>query len=89
MKKLLTVLPVCFALLIPVATVYAQDHDDQQQHRYYDKKHKDYHQWNADEDKDWHAYLDQHHRKYEDFNKASASQQQAYWNWRHDHPDAH
>lgn len=91
MRKLFTVLPICVALLTPAVALYGQDeHHDDQQHRYYDKKHKDYHQWNADEDKDWHDYLDQQHRKYMDFDKAGASQQQKFWNWEHSHhPDRH
>jgi hypothetical protein len=47
---------LCFLLVSGLgvcSSAVAQDHPDQ---RYYDKSHKDYHQWNADEDKRFHDY---------------------------------
>jgi hypothetical protein len=67
----------------------AQDdhHDDKaQDHRYYDKSHKDYHQWNGDEDKHFHDYLKEKHKKDHDWQHANQREQQNYWAWRHDHP---
>ena len=53
--------------------------------RIYDKNHKDYHNWNGDEDRTYRQYLTDNHRKYRDFKKQSASQQRTYWTWRHAH----
>jgi hypothetical protein len=83
MKKLLLALPIAVALANPVY-VMAQDHD----HRYYDREHKDYHEWNAGEDKAWHRYWEDRHAHYVDWNRASERQRQAYWHWRHEHPDS-
>jgi hypothetical protein len=80
------------ALLTPVAA-YAQDHRTQdhenQSKRYYDSKHKDYHEWNANEDKSYHQYLSDNHKPDHDWAKASKKEQNSYWDWRHQHPDAH
>lgn len=53
--------------------------------RIYDKNHKDYHNWNGDEDRMYRQYLTDHHRKYRDFKRQNAAQQRAYWQWRHTH----
>ena len=73
------------ALLTPVG-LCAQDHHDDR--GYYDKHHKDYHQWNDHEDRAWHMYWEQRHRPYVDWAAANESQRQAYWDWRHNHSDA-
>jgi hypothetical protein len=65
----------------------AQDHGNPKQ--YYDKEHKDKHVWNDNEASAWNKYRDEHHVKQADFDHVSHKQQQDYWNWRHDHPDAH
>lgn len=62
---------------------------DQQNQRVYDSQHKDYHNWNADEDQQWRQYLSDQHQKYHDFSKANKKEQDEYWNWRHDHDDHH
>ncbi len=91
MNKILMALSLSFALLTPVC-LSAQDHGDREQHdqqqRYYDKKHKDYHEWNGNEDQAWHAYWQQQHRESIDWSRANERQRQAYWNWRHQHSDA-
>ncbi len=79
------------ALFVP-ATVLAQDHQDRQDtqnKRYYDSAHKDYHQWNSNEDQSWHQYLQENHKSDHDFSKANKREQTQYWNWRHEHPDSH
>jgi hypothetical protein len=53
--------------------------------KFYDKSHKDYHNWNTDEDRYYRQYLNEHHRKYTAFSHNNKSQQQAYWSWRHEH----
>ena len=55
--------------------------------RVYDAKHKDYHDWNENEDRAYRQYLNERHEDYRDFQKMDRDRQQDYWNWRHDHPD--
>jgi hypothetical protein len=83
MKKLLMALPLGMALLTPAYT-FAQDHD----HRYYDAEHRDYHEWNANEDRAYHRYWEDRHRHYVGWERASAAQRRAYWRWRHEHSDS-
>jgi hypothetical protein len=82
------------ALLIPattIATPRGQDdrdhHDDNQ--RVYDAEHKDYHNWNKDEDQQWKQYLKNQHSNYHDYSKADKKEQASYWNWRHDQGNHH
>jgi hypothetical protein len=81
------------ALIVPVA-VSAQNRDqqdrrqnDQQNRRYEDKAHNDSHEWNNNESEAYKRYLQENHKKYHDFAKAKQSEQNNYWNWRHNHPD--
>ena len=83
MKRILLTLPLGLALLTP-AYLVAQDHD----HRYYDKEHKDWHEWNANEDRAYRRYWEDRHHAYINWERANAGQRQAYWNWRHNHPDS-
>ncbi|MGA7409378.1 MAG: hypothetical protein WBW33_02770 [Bryobacteraceae bacterium] len=55
---------------------------------YHDKSHNDDHEWNGQEQKAYGAYQKQFHHKANDFSKQSPKNQQAYWNWRHQHSDA-
>lgn len=65
------------------SNAFAQDRHDNK--GYYDAQHKDYHQWNAEEDRRYHEYLKEHHRKDHDWKQASKKEQQDYWNWSHEH----
>jgi hypothetical protein len=73
------------------APIAAQNHDDhaqrQQERRMYDDAHRDYHEWNGEEDRRYHEYMTAQHRKYKDFSRLSKKQQSEYWSWRHDHDD--
>lgn len=90
MSKILGGLIISIALAAPIA-IQAQDHNDQnnENKRVYDSSHKDYHQWNSQEDSNYHQWLKDNHRKDHDWNEASKKEQQEYWNYRHDHPDSH
>ena len=55
--------------------------------RYYDRNHRDYHEWNDREDRSYRVYLGERHRDYREFHLNSRRQQSNYWNWRHSHPD--
>jgi hypothetical protein len=63
------------------------DHRDDNHVRYYDRNHKDYHNWDDNEDRSYRIYLGERHREYHPFVEVSHRQQQSYWNWRHVHPD--
>src|ERR1700722_16682972 len=54
--------------------------------RYYDKSHKDYHNWDANEDRSYQRYQTEHHQK-RAFVQLNTRQQSGYWNWRHSNPD--
>jgi hypothetical protein len=83
-RSLLTALAA--ALAIPLGVV-AQDHD-RDDRRFYDKHHRDYHEWNDHEDRAWHMYWEERHHAFVDWNHASARERQRYWDWRHNHSDA-
>jgi hypothetical protein len=55
--------------------------------RYYDKSHKDYHNWDSNEGSAYQRYQTQHHEK-RAFVQLSTRKQSAYWNWRHNNPDS-
>jgi Spy/CpxP family protein refolding chaperone len=69
--------------LVPTA-LRAQD----QNRTYHDKDHNDDHQWNNQENQAYHVWAKDNHRKSGNFAKLKESDQQAYWNWRHEHSDA-
>jgi hypothetical protein len=93
MRQIFTGLLVSAVLFLPNC-LFAQpphhgdrrDHADE--HRYYDKKHKDYHEWNAHENQAYRVYWQQHHGHYVDWDRANERQQNDYWKWRHSHSDA-
>ena len=82
------------ALVLPAASqanpLPQEEHSRDQQEknsRVYDSEHKDYHNWNNDEDQQWRQYLTDQHRKYHDYSKANKKEQSGYWNWRHENED--
>ncbi len=82
------------SLAIAQGPLRAQDHDhDDHDHDhpaarvYVDREHGDKHEWNDHEATTWNSYRSEHHVRTTDFDRASKRQQQAYWNWRHEHPD--
>ena len=91
--KCLSFLFLTAALTAPLATraAAAQEviirRDDGDHTRYYDRNHRDYHQWNDREDHSYRIYLGERHRDYREFRRESHRRQRAYWHWRHSHPD--
>jgi hypothetical protein len=87
-KKTLTTLTFGVALIAPVVlTAQPPDHRDERHDPYYDRKHNDRHEWNANEDRAYRRYWEDQHRKYIDWQHASQRQRDAYWAWRHNHSD--
>ena len=83
------------ALATPVAMMAAaspqddRNHDNKQSEnnkRYYDKGHKDYHTWDTNEGRSYERYQTERHQKHS-FVQLNSQQQNAYWKWRHNNPD--
>ena len=75
------------------ATAMAKDRKEQRREaqnarRYQDVRHHDEHAWNDQEDRAYRVWLGERHRKYNDFDRLRGRDQQAYWDWRHNHSDA-
>ena len=66
---------------------HEDNHHDKKQTRVYDRSHKDYHDWNDNEDRSYRQYLGEQHKDYRDYSKLNHGQQNQYWAWRHTHPD--
>jgi len=78
------------ALVVPAPVLAARaaaKQDASVQVRIYDSEHKDYHDWDDNENRAWGQYLSENHKKDHDFQKADKKEQSDYWNWRHAHPD--
>jgi hypothetical protein len=88
MKNVVIALLTAQALIVP-AVVMAQENHPQAVNRYYDRDHKDYHEWNESENRAYRHWLmeERHERQYRDYNRLKAAQQRDYWRWRHEHPD--
>ena len=56
--------------------------------RIYDDDHRDWHQWNRDEDVQYRRYLGERHEDYREYSKLKPDEQKDYWNWRHGHSDS-
>jgi hypothetical protein len=86
------------ALAAPAAISAARQQDNERQqenhrddkdrdNRVYDHSHKDYHNWDDNEDRSYRQYLGDRHKDYRPFSETKPKEQTAYWNWRHSHPD--
>ena len=64
-----------------------EDHKQDEHKRVYDKQHKDYHNWDDNENRAWGNFLTENHRDSHEFAKSNKKEQSEYWNWRHSHPD--
>jgi hypothetical protein len=89
MKRYFSTLLLGGALLLPVATVRAQDDDHRQtDRRYYDPYGRDYHNWDNREDQAYRRYLHERNEEYREYARMNKHEQREYWKWRHHHPDA-
>jgi hypothetical protein len=64
-----------------------RDRDDKHRRRYYDRNHKDYHNWDNREGRAYQRWTTENHRDNRNFSHLKRGEQSEYWNWRHDHPD--
>lgn len=77
--RLAATLLVAFGLTAGIAAA-----DD---HRYYDREHRDYHKWDDGEAKRWQEYRNERHIREERFERLRAAQRRDYWKWRHEHEE--
>ena len=76
------------ALAAPLSLVAApRPQEAGVQVRVYDKQHKDYHNWDDNEDRAYAQFRGSHPTFNVTFGKTSSNQQTTYWNWRHANPD--
>lgn len=80
------------ALVSPMAVRGQDDHGDrrqneQQNRRFEDRRHHDFHEWNPGEEQMYRQYLQEHHRRYREFSTVNQREQNNYWNWRHSQDD--
>jgi hypothetical protein len=76
------------ALAAPVAIMAAPvPQEARVQVRVYDRNHKDYHNWDDNENRAWGQYQTEHRKSSHEFSKANKREQGQYWNWRHAHPE--
>ncbi len=87
-NRLIASLILGAALLMPVS-ILAAAKPQEATVRVYDRDHKDYHIWDANENSAWTVFLTNNHSKYHEYSHASRKEQSNYWNWRHSHPDGH
>jgi len=88
LKKYLGSLFLVAALAAPVTiTAVPAPQDDREHKRVYDKGHKDYHNWDDNENRAWGQFLTENHRESHEYAKSNKKEQSEYWNWRHSHPD--
>ena len=94
--RYLTSFLLAAALASPMAIAQQDDQRQREDHnnrsnenqtRVYDKGHKDYHNWDDNENRAWGQYRTANHRSAKEFSKANNKEQSQYWNWRHTHPD--
>ena len=75
------------ALAVPVIVAAAAPQHVGVQVRVYDRNHRDYHNWDDDEESSYRLYLQQQHQTYRAYGRQHRRTQEQYWNWRHSHPD--
>jgi len=75
------------ALIAPVG-VQANDKDRNCPDKgYYDRDHKDCHNWDDHEARAYQAWEKAQRKTDREFSKLKAKEQSEYWKWRHEHPD--
>ena len=57
--------------------------------RFYDRGHRDYHDWDDREARYYERWRHDHPRYYVEFRRNSRRRQEEYWRWRHEHWDEH
>jgi hypothetical protein len=89
MKRLAGLIILGTQLLVPLAIRAADDDHRRSAQRYYDRDHRDYHNWNGNENRAYRHWLleERRERQYREYNRLNAERQREYWRWRHEHAD--
>jgi len=78
---------VSAALIAPVG-IQASDNDRNcPNNGYYDRDHKDCHNWDDHEARAYQSWEKDQRRAHQEFSERKAKEQSEYWKWRHEHPD--
>jgi len=75
------------AFVAPATTIAAPKPQVGVQVRVYDRRHRDYHNWDDRENHAWGVYLMNNHRRHYEYSRARRREQDRYWAWRHHNPD--
>jgi hypothetical protein len=76
------------ATLIAPVGIQANDKDRNCPDKgYYDRDHKDCHNWDDHETRAYQAWEKAQRKTDREFSKLKAKEQSEYWKWRHEHPD--
>jgi hypothetical protein len=75
------------ALVTPATIIAAPTPQVGVQVRVYDRRHRDYHNWDGRENRAWGVYLTNNHRRNYEYSRANRREQDRYWAWRHHNPD--
>jgi hypothetical protein len=82
MRRYFQIVLLGVGLMAPLA-LSAGDHPK----RYYDREHRDYHEWNDGEQQSYQRFLSEKRYEHHDWQRARKQEQRDYWQWRHQHPD--
>ena len=77
------------ALIAPVG-IQAREKDRDRNcpdNGYYDRDHKDCHNWDDHENRAYQSWEEARHRTHREFSRLKAKERSEYWRWRHEHPD--
>ena len=86
MRKFMGALLLSGVLMSPIV-MRADDHD---RVRVYDPSHKDYHEWNENEEHAYRHWVEQErHIPYREWKHMNKKEQREYLRWRHEHMDWH
>jgi hypothetical protein len=76
-----------FLLSIALMSPVAMRADEHHYKRYYDRDHRDWHEWNEREDRAYHRYWEERHERQLEWARLRRERQREYWRWRHEHSD--
>lgn len=76
-----------FLLTAALAIPFAASAQTVRVQRYYDRDHKDYHEWNDSENQRYRQFLTEKKIKEHQFARSRKAEQRDYWRWRHDHAE--
>lgn len=82
MRKKLASFGLVAALAVPLLTTGCTVHAHA---RVYDSYQHGYRHWNSGEERNYESWEHDTHHQHKDYNQRSKANQDAYWQWRHNH----